>query len=338
MEGGKQRMEYSELQQKGFEIAKRHGNLPLQDRLNIIARAFGCKTASIRTSLCFGKFRGNTDISVTLDNGASLWGGMYRTPQAKTAKAQNEAVNGLLARYNPEIVREIKERATAALLKREAEDNAVAAQKGLKPYQFLNVELNDGTGDYQGGYAGWYYITLAVGDKIIGLVESGLNSDMSRGVVSEHITKPDYYTAGALKDEDVDFVFNNVGFSSSRDSYQFDLNADVRQRAEQRLMERANADRPLPDPTVTVEEMFEYGYMQGDMHPLSLDKAVELYDAGYSIYLLYSDDTDILAIDRDEIISFGSEGLCGITKADWAMSRVRPDAQIENEDENDMEI
>jgi hypothetical protein len=331
-------MEYSELQQKGFEIAKRYGNLPLQDRLNIIARAFGCKTASIKTSLCFGKFRGNTDISVTLDNGASLWGGMYRTPKAKTVKARDEAVNGLLARYNPEIVREIKERAAAALSKREAEDNAVAAQKGLKPYQFLNVELNDGTGNYQGSYAGWYYVTLAVGDKIIGLVESGLNSDLSRGVVSEHITKPDYYTAGALKDEDVDFVFNNVGFASSRDSYQFDLNSDVRQRAEQRLTERSKTDCPLPDPAVTAEEMFEYGYKQGDMYPLSPNRAAELFDAGHSIYLLYTDDTEAMALDRDEIITFGGEGICGITKADWEMSGLMPDAQPEQERGDDMEI
>jgi antirestriction protein ArdC len=229
---------YSELQQRGFEIARRYENLPLQDRLNIIAETFGCKTASITTSPCTGKWRGTSDISIVFDNGASLPVGNYRTPQAKTVRVQNECVNNALASYNPEIVSETKERAIAPLLKQEAADNEVAAQMGLKPYTFLNVELNSGSDEASGGHLGWYFVTLAVDGEIVTHIETGLESDISRGVVGESRSRPNYFAAGALKDTDVDYIFGNVGFSSTRDLYTVPLTDPVRERAEIKLMER----------------------------------------------------------------------------------------------------
>ena len=49
-----------------------------------------------------------------------------------------------MVQYNPEIVKATKEAALPMLLQREAKDNEIAAQKGLKPYTLLNVEFNDG--------------------------------------------------------------------------------------------------------------------------------------------------------------------------------------------------
>jgi hypothetical protein len=242
-------MEYSELQQKGFAIAKRYEKLPLPERLGIIARTFGCKTASIRTSPCTGKWRGTSDISIVFDNGTSLFIGNRRTPQAKTARVQNECVNDTLAQYNPEIVREAKDRAAAALSKREADDNAVAAQMGLKPYTFLNVELSDGAHSQSGGYMGWYYVTLAVEDKIFGFVETGLKYDIARGVLSEAISRPKYFVAGGMKDSEADFVFNNVGHSSFNGSHQISLSDDARSRAEKRLNERICGNEPQKRPS-----------------------------------------------------------------------------------------
>lgn len=134
-----QKERFSELQQKGFEIAQRYENLPLQDRLNIIAQAFGCKTARVETTLRKGKYH------IMFDNGAYLKIGDEGTPQANAAELINLYVNSTLARFNPEIVEEAKTRASVALSKREIEDNAVALSHGLKPYRFLGVELYDGS-------------------------------------------------------------------------------------------------------------------------------------------------------------------------------------------------
>ena len=98
----------TELEKKAVEIAKGYEKLPLQDRIDVIARTFGCTTGKIETSPCRGKWRGTSDISIRFDNGASLAIGNYRTPKAKTVKVQSECVNAVLVRYNPEIVQATK--------------------------------------------------------------------------------------------------------------------------------------------------------------------------------------------------------------------------------------
>ena len=231
----------TELQKKALEIADRYKDLPLQAKIDVIAQAFGCKTGEIHTSPCTGKWRGTSDMTIRFDNGASLFIGNHLTPKAKTVKVQTECVNRTLVQYNPEIVKATKEAALPALLQREAKDNEIAAQKGLKPYTLLNVEFNEGADEKTGGYIGWYYVTLAVDGKICTHLETGLNHDIASGKVSDTPTRADYYPAGALKEADVDYVFNNVGFSSDSSLYTVPLRDDVRERAEKTLAERSAA-------------------------------------------------------------------------------------------------
>ena len=232
----------TDLQKKAVEIADRYKDLPLQGKIDIMAQAFGCKTGEIRTSPCTGKWRGTSDMSIHFDNGASLFIGNHLTPKAKTVKVQTECVNSALVRYNPEIVQATKKAALPALLRREAKDNEIATQKGLKPYTLLNVEFHDGADEQTGGYMGWYYVTLAVDGKICTHLETGLNYDIADGKVSDTPTRADYYPAGALKETDVDYVFNNVGFSSASTLYTVPLREDVQERAEQTLAERTAAE------------------------------------------------------------------------------------------------
>ena len=236
----------TDLQKKAVEIADRYKDLPLQGKIDIIAQAFSCKTGEIRTSPCTGKWRGTSDMSIRFDNGASLFIGNHLTTKTKTVKVQTECVNSALVRYNPEIVQATKEAALPVLLQREAKDNEIAAQKGLKPYTLLNVEFNDGADEQTGGYIGWYYVTLAVDGKICTHLETGLSHDIADGKVSDTPTRADYFTAGALKETDVDYVFNNVGFSSASSLYALPLREDVRERAEQTLARRS-ADQPERD-------------------------------------------------------------------------------------------
>jgi len=231
----------TELQEKALKIADRYKDLPLQAKIDAIAQAFGCKTGEIHTSPCTGKWRGTSDMTIRFDNGASLFIGNHLTPKAKTVKVQTECVNRTLVQYNPEIVKATKEAALPALLQREAKDNEIAAQKGLKPYTLLNVEFNQGADEKTGGYIGWYYVTLAVDGKICTHLETGLNHDIASGKVSDTPTRADYYPAGALKEADVDYVLNNVGFSSASTLYTVPLRDDVRERAEKALAERSAA-------------------------------------------------------------------------------------------------
>ena len=242
------------LQEKAVEIAERYKGLPLKEKIDVIAQTFGCKTGEIHTSPCTGKWRGTSDISIKFDNGASLFIGNHLTPKAKTVKVQTECVDGYLSQYNPEIVQATKEAALPVLLKREAKDNEIAAQRGLKPYTVLNVELNDGSNEKAGGYIGWYYVTLAVDGKICSHLETGLNYNIANGRVSETPKRADYFTAGALKETDVDYVFNNVGFSSHSTLYSLPLSADVLERAEKALAQRREAQAPEAVQTAPTKE------------------------------------------------------------------------------------
>ena len=152
-----------------------------------------------------------------------------------------QAATLTLLRYNPEIVSAAKEAALASLMEREAKDNAIAAQKGLKPYTLLNVEFNDGADGQSSGYMGWYYVTLAVDGNICSHIETGLNYDIADGKVSAEPTREKYFAAGALKDSEVDYVFNNVGFSSASGLYALPVSDAVLQRAEKTLAERTQA-------------------------------------------------------------------------------------------------
>ncbi len=231
----------TDLQKKAAAIAEKYEALSTQEKIGVIAQAFGGTAGRIETSPCTGKWRGTSDISIRFDNGASLFLGNRLTPKAKTAAVQRELVNDTLLRYNPEIVSAAKEAALASLMEREAKDNAIAAQKGLKPYTLLNVEFNDGADSQSSGYMGWYYVTLAVDGNICSHIETGLNYDIADGKVSAEPTREKYFAAGALKDSEVDYVFNNVGFSSTSGLYALPVSDAVLQRAEKTLAERTQA-------------------------------------------------------------------------------------------------
>jgi antirestriction protein ArdC len=79
-------------------------------------------------------------------------------------------------------------------------------------------------------------------------------------------------------------------------------------------------DMSLPDPLTSAADRDAYGYTYEDMLPLSNGRAVELYDADHAIYLLYPDNSEGMAFDRDEIINH--DGLCGIERADWERSPI----------------
>ena len=231
----------TDLQKKAAAIAEKYEALSTQEKIGVIAQAFGGTAGRIETSPCTGKWRGTSDISIRFDNGASLFLGNRLTPKAKTAAVQRELVNDTLLRYNPEIVSATKEAALASLMEREAKDNAIAAQKGLKPYTLLNVEFNDGADGQSSGYMGWYYVTLAVDGNICSHIETGLNYDIADGKVSAEPTREKYFAAGALKDSEVDYVFNNVGVSSASGLYALPVSDAVLQRAEKTLAERTQA-------------------------------------------------------------------------------------------------
>ena len=79
-------------------------------------------------------------------------------------------------------------------------------------------------------------------------------------------------------------------------------------------------DMSLPDPLISGADRNAYGYTCDNMLPISSARAVELFDTGHCIFLLYADSTEAMAFGRDEIRNH--DGLCGIEREDWERSPV----------------
>ena len=76
---------------------------------------------------------------------------------------------------------------------------------------------------------------------------------------------------------------------------------------------------PMPDPQLTVDDLEACGYMDGDMLPLSKDRALELYEKDLTIYMMYDGGEASMAFDTEEIESH--TGIFAIPYEEWEQVR-----------------
>jgi len=72
---------------------------------------------------------------------------------------------------------------------------------------------------------------------------------------------------------------------------------------------------PLPDPDMSLSDRNAYGYLDDEMLPLSQERAAELFEQDLTVYLLYEDNTEAMAFNREDIDNHN--GIFGIERADW---------------------
>lgn len=73
---------------------------------------------------------------------------------------------------------------------------------------------------------------------------------------------------------------------------------------------------PMPDPAITTADMCAYGYMDGDtMLPLSKERARELFEQNVSVFMLYGDSTESMALDAKDIEKH--DGIFGVEREEW---------------------
>jgi len=70
-----------------------------------------------------------------------------------------------------------------------------------------------------------------------------------------------------------------------------------------------------PDPTIDTAERNAYGYINDIMLPLDKERALELYDQNCGIFLLYGDNSEAMALNREDIENH--KGIYGIEHGDW---------------------
>ena len=75
---------------------------------------------------------------------------------------------------------------------------------------------------------------------------------------------------------------------------------------------------PVPDPAISIAAMNAYGYTDDNMLPLTLDRAIELYEKDMTVYMLHGGNVASIALDREDITRH--TGIFAISRSEWEKS------------------
>lgn len=120
----------------------------------------------------------------------------------------------------------------------------------------------------------------------------------------------------------VDVPIGQKSVSNQQDESEPEKSTDALAVAEKPI---AN-DIPMPDPSISYSERDLYGYTHEDILPLTKVAALELFDSDHTIYLLYPDNTEGMALDREEIASH--DGIFGIERDEWMAIQARAPEKV----------
>lgn len=112
---------------------------------------------------------------------------------------------------------------------------------------------------------------------------------------------------------------SDMTVSATQDTPVFTAPSQNTAEPEQAEPEQISTDRTLPDSKASIELRNDYGYTADELLPLTRDRALELFDADHTIYMLYEDNTEAMAFEREEIETF--DGLFGIETDEWEASQ-----------------
>ena len=82
---------------------------------------------------------------------------------------------------------------------------------------------------------------------------------------------------------------------------------------------------PMPDPVLTQDDLEKCGYLDGDLLPLSKERAYELMAQDLTVYMVQQGENPAMAFDTDDLDAH--DGIFAVTREEWEESPVF-DAQV----------
>ena len=168
----------------------------------------------------------------------------------------------------------------------------------------LNRALRDENGEIYDIVAGTFLVTGLTDDSF-----GSLSPDLLRQFMTEFKMLMEHDTFGddascIIVDERGELVLSHIYNG-------FDENTVALLRQEIMPVEK------MPDDSINIEEMKQYGYKWGGMLPMREEAAVEVMKS-CQIYRLYGDDTEGLVLDAKEIKDHAAKGgIFGVEKGEW---------------------
>ena len=82
---------------------------------------------------------------------------------------------------------------------------------------------------------------------------------------------------------------------------------------------------PMPDPTLTQDDLEKSGYLDGDLLPLSKERAYELMERDLTVYIIQQGENPAMAFDTTDLDAY--DGIFAVTREEWEESPAF-DAQV----------
>ena len=83
---------------------------------------------------------------------------------------------------------------------------------------------------------------------------------------------------------------------------------------------------PMPDPTLTQDDLEKSGYLDGDLLPLSKERAYELMERDLTVYIVQQGENPAMAFDTTDLDAY--DGIFAVTREEWEEIRQGHNAGI----------
>lgn len=193
----------------------------------------------------------------------------------------------------------------AEIIKERGMDIATETPALEQPPDIAKNEITEDSSniEVEGHFGTWYVIdTDKINDTAYFLLEHEEHGDEA---------------ACVIVDSDGKLVLDDIwnGFDDLREHFENIEPVAATEKAPLHEPPVEEHSHPMPDPDVSIADRNAYGYLSDELLPLSKKRATELFEQDLTVYLLYEDNTEAMAFDREDIDSHS--GLFGIEKADW---------------------
>ena len=84
--------------------------------------------------------------------------------------------------------------------------------------------------------------------------------------------------------------------------------------------EQALDEYPMPDPMLTLDDLEKCGYRDGDMLPLSKERAMELYERDLTVYAVVDGGSAEMLFDREEFDTQAAGTMYALSREEWEES------------------
>ena len=95
--------------------------------------------------------------------------------------------------------------------------------------------------------------------------------------------------------------------------------------------EQALDEYPMPDESLKVADLEACGYLDGDMLPLSRERAVELYDQDLSVYAIVDGGNAEMLFDREELDTQAPGTVLAVSREEWEQSSLFHEKIVERQ-------